>query len=186
MPTDLLGVKGATYNIERAGKNLTAALGPACFEIRNNIQRLGSLKDLYAPRFYQKVTEAPQLAELLQNAKEDVFVSASSMSYVAQNLREKIFDRARDGIAIKLLVMENNKTNVDLIESYGGISDFHSELRWCHQVFRKWRRDADSESLDLQIRTTSIVPIVLNIIDGKREDGAHVGYSGCVSHRSGR
>lgn len=41
LPTDLLGIKPLTFDPERQDRNLLAALGPACNQIRRSIERLG-------------------------------------------------------------------------------------------------------------------------------------------------
>lgn len=50
LPTDLLGIKPGTYNSKRADKNLLAALGPFCNQVRNSLKsftyvNLTELKD---------------------------------------------------------------------------------------------------------------------------------------------
>lgn len=42
LPTDLIGYAPAEYPIDRTDKNLTAALGPACYKIQREIDALGN------------------------------------------------------------------------------------------------------------------------------------------------
>lgn len=44
LPTDLLGIKPATYSPERSDKNIQAALGPACNQMRRLIKKHGVRK----------------------------------------------------------------------------------------------------------------------------------------------
>jgi Predicted nucleotide-binding protein containing TIR-like domain len=43
LPTDLLGLTAATFDPDREDRNFRAALGPACYQIRKVINRLGRL-----------------------------------------------------------------------------------------------------------------------------------------------
>jgi predicted nucleotide-binding protein len=43
LPTDLLGVNAAKFDANRGDKNWRAALGPACYEVQLQIERLGAL-----------------------------------------------------------------------------------------------------------------------------------------------
>jgi Predicted nucleotide-binding protein containing TIR-like domain len=49
LPTDLLGLTPLTYESDRHDENWTAAVGPACHQVRQVVKRLGGLKLLSAP-----------------------------------------------------------------------------------------------------------------------------------------
>jgi hypothetical protein len=49
LPTDLLGIKPLTFDPKREDKNLLAALGPACNEIRRSVERLGHRRQESGP-----------------------------------------------------------------------------------------------------------------------------------------
>lgn len=66
LPTDLNGIVTATYDSERHDKNIIAAIGPACFQIRNMIGQIGIRK--------KRITES----NIFQVSNPKVLCAASS------------------------------------------------------------------------------------------------------------
>jgi hypothetical protein len=170
LPTDLAGVKPASYDATRIAQNASAALGAACSEIRGAIRRLGLRRDNMIPA-HASVREAPSLSTLVATAKHDIFAFASSMTYVVQNLRDPLFARAEAGIEVRLVVMSRDKRAESIISRHAGITDFSSELTWAHNCLLTWALDARDRGLPLQVRTAPVVPLTLDVVDRHSSSG---------------
>jgi hypothetical protein len=117
------------------------------------------------------VKDAPQFSELLEAANHEVFAIGPNLLYVAQNLKLLVFKKAKEGVNIKLLIMEHDESAINLIENYASTAAFYGELKLCHETFKQWLEEASSENLDIQVKLASIVPISLNIVDGQYSNG---------------
>jgi hypothetical protein len=169
LPTDLIGINPATYDPSRSDDNVQAALGPACNQIRRAINRLGSIGNKEGLLLYSRIKDDAHFSRLLEVATEEVIAIGPTLLYIAQYLKEYVFKRARSGISIKFLVMDNNKSAVNLIENYASPFDFPNELKLCHTSFRRWLDEVKTE--DINIRKTQIIPFTIIIVDGQTERG---------------
>jgi predicted nucleotide-binding protein with TIR-like domain len=101
LPTDLLGIKPATFDPDRSDENLSAALGPPCYQISQVIGQLGRLIDKSAGS--GKVKPSPHtpdsvlLNNLVNGALETVCRAVSvPITPESSHLRVFIFKKIED------------------------------------------------------------------------------------------
>jgi hypothetical protein len=171
LPTDLIGVKPATFDPLRSDGNLLAALGPTCNQIRRTIQRLGPVGNKYGLSFYSRIKDDAHFSKLLEFARHEVLAVGPTLLYVAQYLREYVFKRAKEGVSIKFLIMEDEQNAVRLIENFASPFNLPNELKLCHITFKQWLLEVQRQRLDIQVKLAPIVPYSLVIVDGQHDTG---------------
>lgn len=78
LPTDLLGLTYLTFDSERSDRNLQAALGPTCTQIRKSMERLGSTSLLDKKRREESehlLKVVRRIVELHQPSFSDVIIN---------------------------------------------------------------------------------------------------------------
>lgn len=174
LPTDLVGITAPTYDATKI-QNLVhdrSALGPACNQIRGVIRSLGELPKRHLAEFFDRNQDAPSFQEILKSAKREMFSFGPSLTYVAQNIRELVFNRAKEGIKIRLMIMANDPKAVEYVNDYASASNFIDERDVSQDIFSSWQKKANSQNLKIFIRVApGILPISVNIIDPELPTG---------------
>jgi hypothetical protein len=158
LPSDLLGVTPANYDAENKS-SLDAALGPACTDIKQEIERLGSrIRPDEAPQIVNTPTASPTAAIARAVGIKQIYPNRNQIDYVkfilkakahgeikmlgitmrdlqAHAIRTAIERKLRSGCKIKLLLLDRNSKFVkkranDEIQGTG---------RW--KTWRDWRRE---------------------------------------------
>ena len=174
LPTDLLGITAPTYDPEKikSDSDIRSAIGAACNKIRMIIRKEGILSKRHAAIFYDKYQYAPKFQELLAMAETEMFSFGPSLLYVAENLKDLAFHRAKEGIKIRLMMMANDLVATKYVNDYASGSDFNLERDLAQKVLSVWQKDANDQGLDISIRTTSgILPLSVSIVDPQLDSG---------------
>ena len=173
LPTDLLGITAPTYDPEKIQNNdIRHAIGAACNQIRRVIKKEGKQPKRFLAKVFDNNQGAPAFQELLESAKKELFAFGPSLTYVAQNTKDLVYRRAKEGIKIRLMIMANDPVAAKYVNDYASGSDFIPERKLSQHIFSSWQEDANSQGLDISIKTTSgILPISVNIVDPKLDSG---------------
>jgi len=171
LPTDLIGLTPAIFDLDRSDNNLIAALGPTCNPIRRAIQKLGAVGNKYGLTLYSRVKDEAHFTKLLDDAKHELIAIGPTLLYVAQYLKEYVFKKAEEGVSVRFLMMDDQEESVRLIENITSPFNLPNELRLCHITLKKWLEEIQEKQFDIQIKVTPIVPYSLTIVDGKHEKG---------------
>ena len=115
--------------------------------------------------------EHGRFGELLASATTELLAVAPSLLYVAHYMKPLVFQQAKKGVSIKLLIMANAPSGVRFIAEYAGTPHYEQQLALCHSEFRSWLEEAAAEGLDIRVRLAPIVPLSITIVDGGQDDG---------------
>lgn len=121
VPTDLIGIKPATYDSNRQDGNLQAALGPACNEIRKKIKTLGPRLDVNMAKYPSLLAFHDSFRQvnwnsLLSNATESLDIVVYYFdSWVNANYEQLVQFFRKPGTRVRIFL--SNPNDKEIIEN---------------------------------------------------------------------
>lgn len=116
IPSDLAGITIATYDAERSDKNLIAAVGDACFQIRQRIRELGA-----KPASRPNLKQSPDRSEFFIGSHGTITDSKSKDELPVEALNNPVLRRFINRMNDMIYLHKRCETAVDLKRS---VADF--------------------------------------------------------------
>lgn len=182
LPTDLIGIKPATYDSDRQDKNLKAALGSASNQIRNAINLHSEDIPFSSNKtsFHKNRGKNPHLLDIyLPKVKYEIALMAVQFNSIIHQSLRKLEEIASRGCKIKILMMapENSKgcTNPNVKEylSQRTYTNLHGRLKIAIDTFTEWLSSLNPEiRRNIEIRQYLEHPtMTLFFVDKDNEEG---------------